>query len=221
MPKADDIVPPSKNATSASASSGTGQFETGIRYDLFTRLLHLCIVVGVVSQMLVSLVMVYPKPGRPENAWFELHEMVGLSLLGVFTAHWIWSIVKMRVFAEPLLLFPWFSTQARRALQQDLIETLREVRQFRLPYSRTATPLPAAIQGLGLLLGLFLAATGAIIFFGMEADGKMSGLIHGVKEVHGAVSVLMWVYLAVHPTLGILHHFAGHDVLTRVFWFGR
>ena len=61
----------------ASATNGVNT----MKYDLFTRVLHLFVAAGVTSQMLTSLVMVTPKPGRRPNLWYEAHEAIGIGLL--------------------------------------------------------------------------------------------------------------------------------------------
>jgi len=190
-----------------------------MRYDPVTRLLHLSIAIGVSVQMLVSLVMVYPKPGRAANQWFEVHETLGLALLGVLVAHWLWSLGRSAAGAEPMMLFPWLSRTRMAELVADIRETSGHLIRFRLPEGETTRPLPAAIQGLGLLLALVLAASGAVLFFGMAPDGRMSSPVHTVKEVHEALAPLMWAYLVVHPALGVLHQLAGHRTLNRVFGF--
>ena len=193
-----------------------------MRYDFLTRLLHLAIAIGIPVQMLTSLVMVHPKPGRLPNQWFEVHETLGLVLFGVLLTHWLWSVLRTTLITrQPLMLFPWFSRKRLTALAQDIRATGRELIRLRLPNGEGAQPLPAAIQGLGLLLGLFLAGSGTILALGMGPDGSMNGLVHGVKEAHEAAAPLMWAYLAIHPVLGILHQFTGHGTLNRMFSFGR
>lgn len=193
-----------------------------MRYDFLTRLLHLTIAIGIPVQMLTSLVMVHPKPGRLPNQWFEVHETLGLVLFGVLLTHWIWSLLRTTLISrEPLMLFPWFSRKRLAAVAQDIRATGRELIRFRLPSSESVRPLPAAIQGVGLLLGLFLASSGTILALGMGPDGSMSEFVHSVKEVHETAAPLMWAYLAVHPVLGIAHQLAGHDTLNRMFNFGR
>lgn len=192
-----------------------------MRYDPLTRILHLGIAFGVTAQMLTSLVMVYPKPGRLPNQWFEVHETLGLALLGFLAAHWLWSLLRTFAGGEPMTLFPWFSRSLLKDLLDDIRSTGRELARLRLPSDNHTKPLPAAIQGLGLLLGLALAGSGAVLAFGMAPDGRMNDVVHTVKEAHEAMAPLMWFYLAVHPTLAILHQLAGHNTFGRVFGFGR
>ncbi|MGE5548672.1 MAG: cytochrome b/b6 domain-containing protein [Solirubrobacterales bacterium] len=191
-----------------------------MKYDPLTRLLHLLIAVGITAQMLTSLVMVDPKPGRPPDQWFEIHETLGVALLFVLLAHWLWSVARHFMYAEPMLLFPWLSRPRISDLAADVRASLREVRHGRLPADDRARPLPSAIQGLGLILGVFLAATGTAMAVGMGPQGQMGPVLHAVKEMHEAASPLMWAYLVVHPALAILHQFAGHRSLSRMFGWG-
>lgn len=188
-----------------------------MKYDPVTRIFHLLVAAGVTSQMLTSLVMIYPKPGRLPNDWYEVHETVGMTLLAIVTVYWLWIVGRTLARREPMMLFPWLSAQRLAALRDDVIDTGREVLRMRLPASDQPRPLPSAIQGIGLLLALLLAGTGTIVEIGMAPDGGLSPQLRGVKEVHEAMAPLMWVYLVAHPLLGLLHQLAGHRTLTRMF----
>ncbi|WP_167525426.1 cytochrome b/b6 domain-containing protein [Roseomonas genomospecies 6] len=117
-------------------------------------------------------------------------------------------------------MIPWFSTARLKALRDDLVATVAEIRNGRLPRSAEPRPLPAAFQGLGLLLASFLAVTGLAMFFGMAADGAMRPVVGALKEAHEAAAPLMWAYLVIHPALGILHQRVGHHSLSRMFRVG-
>ena len=172
-------------------------------YYRVTRFLHALIACGITLQMLVSLLMVYPRPGRLPNAWWEVHEIAGLLLVAALGLHWAWSIGRTAVKGTPFLLVPWFSTARLKALREDLVATVAEIRNGRLPQSAEPRPLPAVFQGLGLLLASFLAVTGLAMFFGMAEDRAMGAAIGALKEAHGAAAPLMWAYLVIHPALGI------------------
>ena len=188
-----------------------------MKYDPLTRLLHLFVALGVTTQMLSSLVMIYPKPGRLSNQWYEVHEAAGISLLAVVSLHWLWALARTIWRGETLMLFPWLSTTKLRALWEDVVETLDGLRHARLPDGRETKPLPTAVQGAGLLLALFMAGTGTILALGMAPDGGLSLLLRAVKDVHEAAAPLIWVYLIAHPLLGLAHQLAGHRTLSRMF----
>ncbi|MEW5729615.1 MAG: cytochrome b/b6 domain-containing protein [Pseudomonadota bacterium] len=191
-----------------------------MKYGPMTRILHLLVAAGVTSQMLTSLVMVHPKPGRLPDGWYGVHETVGIGLLAVVSAYWLWILGRTLSRGEPLMLFPWLSGKRLAALRDDTVETGRAALGLRLPAGDEPQPLPAAIQGIGLLLALLLAATGTAIELGMAPDGGPSPLLRGVKEVHESMAPLMWAYLVAHPLLSLLHQLAGHRTLSRMFGLG-
>lgn len=188
-----------------------------MKYDPVTRILHLCLAVGVSAQMLTSLWMVYPKPGRLPNQWYEVHEVLGTALLAVLVVHWLWSVGRSLAAGSALLLFPWFSAARLRDLAADARDAVAQLRHGHLQEDDRPRPLPAAVQGLGLLLATFLAATGTAMMVGMGPNGEMGGALHAVKEAHEAATPLMWAYLVLHPVMGVLHQLAGHRSLTRMF----
>jgi cytochrome b561 len=191
-----------------------------MRYDLLTRLHHLIIAAGITAQMLTSLVMVNPRPGRLPNEWYEVHETIGMILLAVVVLYWLRSVARSLARGSGLRLFPWFSKRLLGDLRDDVALTSRLAAKMQLPpEGDEPRPLPAAVQGAGLLLALALAATGTTVALSMAPDGATSPVIHAIKEIHGTIGPLMWVYLVVHPVLGILHQLAGHDSLSRMFGF--
>lgn len=188
-----------------------------MKYDPLTKLLHACVALGVSLQMITSLVMIYPKPGRLPNQWYEVHEWVGIALLGIVSIHWLWAVGRTLARGDALLLFPWFSGARLDQLGRDIAETGREALRGRLPGGDEPRALPAAVQGLGLLLALGMAATGTALALGMAPDGGLSPSLRVVKEVHESLAPVMWAYLLVHPLLGVLHQIAGHRSLSRIF----
>lgn len=194
-----------------------------MKYDPLTRLLHLAVALGIGAQMLTSLVMVHPKPGRLPNQWYEIHETVGMAVFALVLAYWLWVMLRTLMRGEALMLFPWFSRRLRAALFQDAAATARTLAQGRLPAGDSPQPLPSAVQGGGLLLALALGTSGTIMALGMALgmapEGGMSPVLRAVKEAHEAMAPVMWAYLVAHPLLGLLHQLAGHRSLTRMFGF--
>lgn len=188
-----------------------------MKYDPVTRLLHSLIALGITLAMATSLVMVTPKPGRLSNLWYEVHETLGLGLLGLIAAHWLWSVGRAWRSGKPLLLFPWASRRQMAEVAADARLMVGDLARRRMPDDSDPRPLAAAFQGLGLLAGLFLAATGAIVDLGMGPDGATGPIIHAVKEAHEVAGPAMWAFLAVHPAIGVLHQLAGHRTLSRMF----
>jgi cytochrome b561 len=188
------------------------------KYDSLSRLLHLSLAVGITTQMFVSLVMITPKPGRIPNSWYSVHETLGIVLFAILVVYWLRAVLKTIRTGDPLMLFPWFSAARLGALAKDIGATLADAVRFRLPPDGDdIRPLPAAIQGLGLLVGLFLAATGTILALTITPGVALSPTLHDIKELHEAFGPLMWGYLAIHPTLAIIHQLAGHKTLNQMF----
>lgn len=188
-----------------------------MNYNPVTRILHALTALGVSLQMISSLVMIHPKPGRMPDQWYEVHEWVGITVLGIVSLHWLWAVGRTLARGEAFLLFPWFSWPRLENLGRDIAETSHEVLRGRLPAGDGPRALPAAVQGAGLLLALGMAATGTALSVGMGPDGGLSPLLRVVKEVHETLAPAMWAYLLVHPLLGLLHQFAGHKSLSRMF----
>ena len=49
------------------------------RHTRITRLAHMGLAIAVISQLLTSLVLVAPAPDAIGNAWFNVHQVGGLS----------------------------------------------------------------------------------------------------------------------------------------------
>ncbi|MBF0439721.1 MAG: DUF1924 domain-containing protein [Magnetococcales bacterium] len=181
-------------------------------HDRFTRLLHLLIAVGIVAQLVGSMGMVHPKPGRAGDALYVMHEIWGQVLLGILIVHWVWSWV--RSGSVPIgQLVPWFSGQRCRAVWEDIKNYGSHAVRFRLPEATHPTPLPSAVQGLGLIAATVLGVSGTLLYFYMDPTVKMVGWLHDIKEMHEAVGVMLWIYLVTHAVMGMLHQWVGHESL--------
>lgn len=187
------------------------------KYNRLTRWLHFGVALSVTLQMIVSLVMGAPEPGRPaaglEAAAFEVHETVGLLVFGLLLLHWLF-LLSGHIPLGMGHLFPWFSRQRRAAMldeikQQWVRRQLHDTRQF--------SAVAGATHGLGLLVTTLMAITGVILYFGMAENGAMPPLVDAIKELHEGVSSLMWIYLGGHAGIGAVHQWLGHRTLSDMF----
>lgn len=184
-------------------------------YNRYTRLLHLAVALGIIIQMVTSLVMVHPKPGRLGDGFYVIHETLGLVVMFVLAAHWLWMLAGYA--GQPGLLFPWFSKNGYATLRDDARRYLAALAERRLPADDTPSPLAGALQGIGLLAGTVLAATGVVLWMAIVPDQRLSPNMRIVKEIHEMMGPVMWAFLAIHPTAGLIHELAGHGTLRRMF----
>ncbi len=191
-----------------------------MRFDPFTRLLHLLLASGVTLQLLLSLFMVDPRPDRPADLWFEIHQAVGFALFVVLPVHWLWSL--SRSYGGDFgMLMPWFSRRRLDALRNDLHLMAREFGDRRIPSAETQRPLPAAVEGLGLLTASYMALSGALWSLLSSPNGGGAGLPHFFKESHQLVANAMWVYVIGHAGMAMLHQLGGEPILRSMFGFGK
>ncbi|WCE93055.1 cytochrome b/b6 domain-containing protein [Acidithiobacillus ferriphilus] len=181
-----------------------------------TRLLHWGMAVTVSFQLLISLIMEHPKPGRvltsTQALSFELHEWVGLATVGVIIAHWVWSALLTRDDSGFRHLFPW-DAKGRAKL---LVE-LRQILRFQLPQGGPEGGLAGLVHGLGFLAVSTMAATGAVLFFIYPKSGAETPFVGNVADLHSLIANLAWVYWYGHIGMALLHEILGHRVLARIF----
>jgi cytochrome b561 len=182
-------------------------------------LLHALVALAVVFQLCVSLVMTVPKPRHIltplGTALFTAHHYVGLAAMLVVALFWAWLLVRRG--GTPLgRLFPWLS---RRRLTDVLDAVLlygRLALRLRLPDPEAAEALPAAIQGLGLVLVLIVASTGTIGYLGWIPGTAMTGTSWLAFEIHETLANVLWGYLAIHVGAVLLHELFGHRLLRQM-----
>lgn len=175
------------------------------RYGWATRLAHMGLALAILLQLATSLFMSEPKPGRPEDLLFQVHEYSGLTALGF--AFMFWCILAVRRSGTEFgALFPWFSAARRHAFAEDVVLHGRATRRLTFPAYRDDGPLAAAAHGLGLLLITTMATSGAL-WFASELLGFSETLaIELIIEFHKLLANLVWAYLLGHAGMALLHH---------------
>lgn len=177
--------------------------------SLVTKLLHVCVAGAVIVQLASSRLMITPRPSRPPNTAFEVHEWVGILTLLVVLAFWAWTLMRTgeRSFVT---LFPWFSPHRLRRVWLDFVAHLHAARRLRFPDGE-GRPFASAMHGLGLQVILVMAASGTLLW------GGPAGWRPSVRAVHEFFANLAWAYLMAHVTLALLHETAGHGLLRTMF----
>jgi len=187
-----------------------------MKYGRFTRFLHTLIALGIALEMLLSLVMRMPRPGRvvsPLQAYsYEVHRILGMAVLVVLVLHW-GVFAAGRAYKGIAHFFPWFS----RARMQVVWAELRDILRLEIGDPEHTDDFAGAIEGIGLVVGSLLAATGAVLYFGVAPDGAMSGAVRAVREFHEFWGPVMWTYLIIHAGAAMAHVWLGHRSILEIF----
>ncbi len=190
-----------------------------MKHSLVTRVLHVFVAAAIVLQLANSQFMRVPRPGRfvtgTEAATFTLHEYAGLASMAIIALFWLWMLMRRRETSLGLL-FPWFSRQRLAGLWDDIMLHVRYAARLKMPKPEHSVALSSAIQGVGLVLALVIAATGTIGYFVWTEGTAMTGLARAAFEVHGTLANVMWGYVVVHVGAALLHELFGHRILHQM-----
>lgn len=187
---------------------------------LLTRLAHMGLALAVIAQLGSSLVMVPPRPDRPGNVFFDIHEYVGMVAMAQATLFWL-VVVFRRAGTSLAALVPWLSKARRAAVWDDAKHHAAALRGFRLPAYDATSPFAAAIHGLGLLLITYMAASGTIFWLAVQAGMGRALTVRLLMDLHGAFANLVWAYLIGHAALALAHHYLGHFRITKMWSLRR
>lgn len=208
-------TPTTLTATSSSAPAGNlneAAHNASVKpaHSQTTRVLHLILLLCVVYQLVGSQFTSRPIAGAPLDLITALHEYAGLGTMVVVGAFWVWTLVRRR--ETPLgKLFPWFSARRLGDVLADIKGQFRSLLRREIPSDADGASA-GAIHGLGILTVTFMTATGTAYFF---LDGTLA---RSFLSLHRLSANLMWAYLFGHAGLAVLHHLAGSNILSRMFW---
>jgi hypothetical protein len=156
-----------------------------MKHSLLTRMLHMLVAAAIVLQLADAQLLRVPRPGRQltgiEAAAFTLHEYVGLASLAIIVLFWLRILVR-RQETSLGVLFPWLSRQRLGGLRDDVMLHVRCAARLTLPDPEYSIALSSAIQGLGLVVALLMAATGTIGYFLWAKGTAMIGLARAVFQ---------------------------------------
>ena len=189
-----------------------------MRYNKTIRILHLMLMLGVLAQLCSELLMQVPKPGESIDQmagfFFSIHQLIGFVVLIIAITY---LMVIMEHSKHKNRLFPWLDATLRaeliREIQRDIPGWFRGV----LPSPDQAHLLAGTVHGLGLILATGLGLSGSVIYLGINSDGSMPPPIHTIKELHEILGTLMWIFMAGHLVMALLHQVKGHQVLQKIF----
>jgi hypothetical protein len=113
----------------------------------------------------------------------------------------------------------WFPF-TRKQLQRTKVD-LAELAELKLPQHKRRQGLAGLVQFLGMLIFLWLAATGSLLYFLIEPGTKTRGLLHAVEEAHELGAVFLPLYLILHIGAVIAHSLKGNPVWQEIFSFKK
>ncbi|MEL0028372.1 MAG: cytochrome b/b6 domain-containing protein [Perlucidibaca sp.] len=185
----------------------TGLAQTPVR-STRRKLAHGLLALSVLVQLFTASFMALPLEAGSSGLagmLYEVHESVGL-LASLWLAGLMISLVS--VPDELGQLFPWRSPRRQllvKALGMAMSGLATAVEQQRLA---------RAWQGLGLLIMLWMCATGASLAL-LPATGLEEA---AVREWHELGQGALWAYLAGHVGMALRHARHGLPVFRRMFW---
>lgn len=190
---------------------------TGLSPHSFpTRLAHLALAVLVIAQVATSQFMTPPGDAARTDTLFEVHESGGLAALAVAFVFWVLVIIR-DAGTEPAVLVPWLNSERRRNLLEDTKRHIAAWRRWQLAEHRSNGAFAGAIHGLGLLLVLLMALTGAF-WFATSLIGSAAAQIGTLAlDVHETLANLIIAYVVGHAGFAVVNHFARIQRLTDMW----
>jgi cytochrome b561 len=190
---------------------------TAPQWHAVTRVLHGLMAVGIIGQLLFSQFMIGPdhldRATALEKFSLEGHEVLGLVVVGVMLAHWLWMLFP-RSDVSLAKLFPW-TPAGLKAVGADVAYLIK---QRQLPEAANSSGLSGFIHGLGFLAASVMAASGFALYLVMDwGDGAGSDTFETYAGIHGLFANLMWVYLIGHVAAAAWHEYHGQRLIARMF----
>ncbi len=177
------------------------------------RAIHLLLAIAVTAQLLVGSLMHSPEPGEPDSLGFLSHEVIGTLALVLLVIHWFWSVTHPDEGIRHQ--FPW----TRTGMQRVASDLRGIVGRFRLPHGGPQDQgLVGFVHGLGMLATTAAATVGGTFVLARQA-GMDRGTLEIIKDFHGFLAAMVWVYWGGHLAAAGLHSVLGQPVWRRMFRF--
>ncbi|MDX8410480.1 MAG: cytochrome b/b6 domain-containing protein [Mariprofundaceae bacterium] len=183
-----------------------------------TRVMHICMIVTVAFQLISSLLMMVPEPGKLatyKTTLFTLHIM--LFGWGAFVVSGVYAATRFGEKGAWGKLVPWFSKKHLGAFFKSAKEELPGVFTGNLARPESSGALAGAMHGLGFLTLIALGMTGAYVMNGVRSDGSMKEDMVFMFELHELFGVVIWTFLVCHVFMVIYHLMLGHKRIFDIF----
>ncbi len=143
---------------------------------------------------------------------FTVHKMLGMGtalFVGARLFHGFWG-------PEQARFVNWVPYTSERLKM--VFEDIHTLFTLKLPERAPHQGLAALWESFGLVIFIWMAATGFFMFFFLAPGHKARGLLHTVKELHEVGEWLIPIFLAVHVFAVILHALAGDHRWRKMFF---
>jgi cytochrome b len=176
--------------------------------DALTRVFHLGLVLfGLAALASGDFAGDYRQAG---GLGYAVHKWIGIGVaffIGGRLAYGIWGPAGAR-FSNWV---PW-----NRERLQRVWEDLAGFAHFKLPDRPSHQGVAALVETGGLLLFLFLATTGVLMFFTIVPGQRAQGVTRFIKELHEAGEVLLPLFFAGHGGAVVLHALTGKHLWRKM-----
>ena len=193
-----------------------------MRIDALTRYLHISMIITVLYQMLSSIWMYTPEPGKMvgfETVLYSWHIMfMGWSAVTVAV---VYAMVRFAEYHEWTRLIPWFSKSKREAFKRSATKEIPDMFRGKLAPPEKRGALAGAMHGFGFMLLIVMALTGSYAMLGIRPDGTTSPDMQLMFELHSWFGVLVWYFLSFHVSMVIYHLILGHKKILDIFQFRK
>jgi cytochrome b561 len=189
-----------------------------MRISSATRVLHFGMIITVLYQLLSSLIMVAPEPGKMvgfQTILFSLHIL--FFGWGAFLISAVYSMMLFQDRDRWERLIPWFSAERRAALFNSAGKEIPDMFRGHLAPPEENGVVAGAVHGLGVLLLIALGLTGAYVMLGVRSDGTMRTDTLLLLDFHEFFAVLIWIFLAGHIAMAIYHLILGRRRILDIF----
>ena len=189
-----------------------------MRFSQSTRILHLLMIVSVIFQLLSSLWMVTPEPGKIAGAGtnlFTLHIMFFGWLAFIVSA--TYGMIQRSDPVAWARLMPWFNSERRGRVVAEFRKEFFGIFTGKLTPPEARGSLSGAIHGAGFVLLMALTLTGAYAMLGVDYNDRMRDDVVAFRSMHELLAVFIWTYLGGHVFMVLYHILLGNRHILDIF----
>ncbi len=212
-------------------------------YHPITRWLHAMLVLGVILQLVCAALMAHPdhadgraminheamvveaqlpvhKNDKFGEVFMGAHRTGGILVALIVLANFLWAVMprgkpRKRQLAVLVSASHWSEAIA-------IARSLPQMLAGMHPLPEPGNSLSLIVEMFGLLTMTAMAISGSIVWNMWAGPGsKVSGLAESWMDIHAGIAVLLFVYLAGHVSMALMHARAGDAVFARILPLAR